>query len=76
MPPDTSIWTKEKMDTLQTLWVLEFSPGVPLHTTAEIAEKMGHRFTKNMIVGKAHRMGLPARMTGGSPGRRYPAQAR
>jgi GcrA cell cycle regulator len=45
-------WTGQAIDTLRDLW----SQG---HSTAEIGRRMG--VTKNAIVGKAHRLDLPAR---------------
>ncbi|MBM3568163.1 MAG: global cell cycle regulator GcrA-like protein [Alphaproteobacteria bacterium] len=49
-PP--SIWTTEKVDQLKGLWQEGLS-------TAEIGRRLG--ITKNAVVGKAHRMNLPAR---------------
>jgi GcrA cell cycle regulator len=55
-------WTD---DTIRELWQL-WSEG---HSTAEIGRRMG--ISKNAVVGKAHRLDLPARpspiRTGGSP---------
>src|SRR3954468_20415012 len=45
-------WNDENVRRLQTLW----AEG---HSTAEIGRRMG--VTKNAIVGKAHRLNLPAR---------------
>lgn len=45
-------WTEGRMAELRELWAAG-------HSCAEIARRMGG--TKNGIVGKAHRMGLPAR---------------
>ena len=45
-------WTDQTISTLRTLW----SEG---HSTAEIGRRMNT--TKNTIVGKAHRLNLPAR---------------
>lgn len=63
--PTDSIWTQAKQDTLRSLWALEFAPGVPLYSATEIAQKLGSSkgqlFTKGMVIGKAHRMKLPAR---------------
>lgn len=47
-------WTEEKIAELTRLW----GEG---HSTAEIGRRMG--CTKNVIVGKAHRLGLPARQS-------------
>jgi len=45
-------WTSEAIDQLRVLW----SEG---HSTAEIGRRMG--ISKNAVVGKAHRLSLPAR---------------
>lgn len=45
-------WTSEAIDTLRGLW----AEG---HSTAEIGRRMG--VSKNAVVGKAHRLTLPAR---------------
>jgi GcrA cell cycle regulator len=45
-------WTTESIERLRALW----SEG---HSTAEIGRRMG--VTKNAVVGKAHRLQLPAR---------------
>ena len=45
-------WTAKAIDQLRALW----AEG---HSTAEIGRRMG--ITKNAIVGKAHRLDLPAR---------------
>ncbi len=46
------IWTPEAISELGTLWL----EGLP---SAEIAERLG--MSKNAVVGKAHRLGLPPR---------------
>jgi GcrA cell cycle regulator len=55
-------WTDDRVRKLRQLW----SEG---HSTAEIGRRMG--ISKNAVVGKAHRLDLPARpspiRTGGSP---------
>src|SRR3984957_8133489 len=55
-------WTDDRIRELRQLW----SEG---HSTAEIGRRMG--ISKNAVVGKAHRLDLPARpspiRTGGSP---------
>jgi GcrA cell cycle regulator len=55
-------WTDDRIRKLRQLW----SEG---HSTAEIGRRMG--ISKNAVVGKAHRLDLPARpspiRTGGSP---------
>src|ERR1700723_4604058 len=56
-------WTDEVISQLRTLW----AEG---HSTAEIGRRLG--VTKNAIVGKAHRLDLPARP---SPIRRDPDAA-
>ena len=45
-------WTEEQIDQLKELW----SEGL---STSEIGRKLG--VTKNAVVGKAHRLGLPPR---------------
>jgi len=57
-------WTSEAIERLRVLW----SEG---HSTAEIGRRMG--VSKNSVVGKAHRLQLPARP---SPIRRDPAAPR
>jgi len=56
-------WTEEAIATLRQLW----AEG---HSTAEIGRRMG--ISKNAVVGKAHRLNLPARP---SPIRRPAGQA-
>jgi GcrA cell cycle regulator len=55
-------WTDDRIRKLRQLW----SEG---HSTAEIGRRMG--ISKNAVVGKAHRLDLPARpspiRTGGAP---------
>jgi GcrA cell cycle regulator len=55
-------WTEEAISTLRVLWAEGLS-------TAEIGRRMG--ISKNAVVGKAHRLNLPARP---SPIRRAPGQ--
>lgn len=57
-------WTNEAIERLRALW----AEG---HSTAEIGRRMG--ISKNAVVGKAHRLDLPARP---SPIRRDPATPR
>jgi GcrA cell cycle regulator len=57
-------WTNEAIDRLRAFW----AEG---HSTAEIGRRMG--ISKNAVVGKAHRLELPARP---SPIRRDPATPR
>ncbi len=47
-------WTPERVDLLAQLW----SSGMP---TAQIGKELG--ITKNAVVGKAHRLGLPERQS-------------
>jgi GcrA cell cycle regulator len=56
-------WSVEAIERLRALW----AEG---HSTAEIGRRMG--ISKNAVVGKAHRLSLPARP---SPIRREPGQA-
>lgn len=48
------IWTDEKVEQLKLLWQEGF-------TAQEIADKIGDGATRNMVVGKAHRVGCPRR---------------
>jgi GcrA cell cycle regulator len=48
-------WTDEKVDALRMLW----SKG---HTTSSIGAAL--YVTRNAVIGKAHRLGLPARRSG------------
>ncbi|MBX9751455.1 MAG: GcrA family cell cycle regulator [Roseococcus sp.] len=57
-------WTEEAIDRLRAFW----AEG---HSTAEIGRRMG--ISKNAVVGKAHRLDLPARP---SPIRRDPTAPR
>lgn len=47
-------WTDEKMSELRKMW----DEGVP---ASAIAEKLGEGVSRNAVIGKAHRLGLPAR---------------
>lgn len=47
-------WPPEDLERLRALWL-----AVPVLATAEIGRQMGR--TKNSVVGKAHRIGLPSR---------------
>ncbi len=47
-------WLPREIDLLTELW----AKGL---TASEIAEAMGPDFTRNAVIGKAHRLGLPAR---------------
>jgi GcrA cell cycle regulator len=53
------MWTKERDETLKTLWGTGLS-------TARIAAEIGG-ITKNAVIGRARRMSLPARRPGGTP---------
>ncbi|GGC32556.1 GcrA cell cycle regulator [Siccirubricoccus deserti] len=64
-------WTSEAIDQLRAFW----DEG---HSTAEIGRRMG--ISKNAVVGKAHRLNLPARPSPirreAEPSLRMPAQPR
>ena len=47
-------WTDEKIELLKTLW----GQGMP---ASEIAEVLGENFTRNAVIGKAHRIKLSGR---------------
>jgi len=49
-------WTDENMTALEQLWRDDV-------LTSEIARTLGKGVTRNMVIGKAHRMGLPGRDT-------------
>ncbi|MBQ1500432.1 MAG: GcrA cell cycle regulator, partial [Sphingomonas sp.] len=46
-------WTEERIDTLKKMW----DSGL---TATQIAEELGG-VSRNAVIGKAHRLGLPAR---------------
>ncbi|MDF7775087.1 GcrA family cell cycle regulator, partial [Sphingomonas sp. AOB5] len=46
-------WTDERIDTLKKMW----NSGL---TATQIAEELGG-VSRNAVIGKAHRLGLPAR---------------
>ncbi len=48
------LWTDTKKEELRMAW----EEGLPAST---IAEKLGEGVSRNAVIGKAHRMGLPAR---------------
>jgi len=48
-------WTEDQIDTLKRLW----GEG---HPASAIAEKMGGALSRSSIIGKAHRLGLEARL--------------
>ena len=60
-------WSGERVEILTELW----SQGVPAN---EIGRRLGA--TKNAVVGKAHRLGLPRRESPISGGRRKPGIVR
>lgn len=49
-------WTDERRATLRKLWSRR-----PLLSDSQIAEIMGHGFTRHMVNSQAHRLGLPSR---------------
>lgn len=51
-----SHWTAEQSETVRKLW----DSGM---AASRIAATMGGAFTRNMIIGRVHRMGLPGRAT-------------
>lgn len=50
----TSIWTDDAVAELRRRWEAG-------ETASAIAKALGRRFTRNAVIGKAHRLGLPAR---------------
>jgi len=63
---DKMSWTAERIGELEKLW----AEG---HSTAEIGRRLG--VSKNAVVGKAHRMGLPGRQSPIDAARRKPRKA-
>lgn len=59
------LWTEERMALLRREWI----EGA---TTREIAKTLGPQFTRNSVIGKANRMGLPARRAAPSSKRQKP----
>jgi GcrA cell cycle regulator len=55
-------WPQERTDRLIELWNLKTPEGKDLHSTAEIGVMLGN-ITKSAVVGKAHRLGLPGRLS-------------
>ena len=47
-------WNEQGIETLKRLW----ADGL---TASEIADAIGHGTTRNMVIGKAHRLGLESR---------------
>lgn len=58
-----SVWTDDRVELLEKLW----GEGV---ICRKIAEQLGDGFTRNSILGKARRLGLPAHIV--LPGNYYP----
>jgi GcrA cell cycle regulator len=52
--PEPSIWTDDRVAVLRRLW----ADG---DTAREIASAIGERVTRNMVIGKARRLGLKPR---------------
>jgi len=49
--PSIGTWTPERIATLKQMW--------KAHSAAEIAKKLGAGVTRNAVIGKATRLGLP-----------------
>ena len=47
-------WTDDKMELLKHLWLRD-------EPVSSIAKALGTGCTRNMVIGKAHRMGMPGR---------------
>ena len=47
-------WTDEKVEKLRELWTKG-------HTASQIAESIRRYYTRNAVIGKAHRLNLEAR---------------
>lgn len=50
------LWTPDRTDRLTKLWALGW-------TASQIADALGYGLTRNAVIGKAHRLGLPSRAT-------------
>lgn len=50
----TERWTQQKVAALKDMWARNF-------TCREIAKWLGEGFSRNAVIGKAHRLGLPSR---------------
>ena len=61
------VWTLPRMEALTELW--------PDHSASYIAATFGEGCTRNSIIGKANRLGLPKKKAGGAAGRK-PQSAR
>jgi GcrA cell cycle regulator len=60
-------WTEERVELLRKLWAEGLS-------ASEIARELGDGISRNAVIGKVHRMGLPGRAPARSPNsRRAPA---
>ena len=59
-------WTDDRLQQLKTLW----AEG---HSASTIAERLGH-ITRNAVIGKVHRLGLPGRQKTQRP--RQPRRSR
>lgn len=51
-----TFWTDEEVAYLRQNWLKA--------TATEIAKALGKSFTRNAVIGKAHRLGLPKKPTG------------
>lgn len=67
-PPEPT-WTPERIERLKTLWVAE-----PQISAGAIGKLLG--LSKNSVVAKAHRLGLPSRPSPIKPARLKPLQRR
>lgn len=56
----TTSWTDERVEQLKTLWL------AGLRSCSEIAKELGDDISRNAVVGKVHRLGLPHRGKGDS----------
>jgi GcrA cell cycle regulator len=50
-------WTEERVERLKALWAQD----APVLSATQIAESLGHGVTKNAVMGKVYRLGLPLR---------------
>jgi GcrA cell cycle regulator len=60
-------WSDERVDALRTLWADGLS-------ASQIAARLGN-VTRNAVIGKVHRLGIPGRATRSRPPRRAPHAA-
>ena len=56
------VWTLPRMEALTELW--------PDHSASYIAATLGDGCTRNSVIGKANRLGLPKKKAGGTAGRK------